>query len=124
MSDQITIPSVTTDVDGKPLPEVVSTILANPSDSVPPDKLLELMYIWKKNVEDAIAVHQAKKDAEYAVYKRQKDLYDSWLSTRSKSMKKIDILINNRKKVLIDVNKEIAKMVEAINNPPPADAQQ
>ena len=33
-------------------------------------------------------------------------------------MKKIDVLINNRKKVLIDVNKEISKLIE--NQTPPS----
>ena len=99
----------------EPLPEVVSTILANPNDDVPPEKLLELLKIWKEKVESEIAEYDGEKAKLYAIYKRQKDMYHKWLSIRLKKMKKFDNLINGRKKVLIDVNKEISKLSSEIN---------
>ena len=96
------------------LPQVVSTILANPMDKVPPEKLLELLEIWKVKVESEIAEFEAKKAGVYATYKRQKDLYDKWLSGPMGKMKKLDKLAAGRKKVLIDVNKEINKLRESL----------
>ena len=100
--------------DSGSLPPVVSTILANPYDKVPPEKLLELLEIWKTQVEGEIAGHEKRKDDVYVVYKRQKDLYDKWLSGPLGRMKKIDKTIAGRKKVLIDVNKEINKLKESL----------
>jgi hypothetical protein len=92
------------------LPPTVSTILANPQDKVPPEKLLELMEIWKAKINEEIAEYQTKKDGIYATYKRQKDLYDKWLAGPIGKMKKLDKTMAGRKKVLIDIDKEIAKI--------------
>ncbi len=78
-----------------------------------PEQMLEWMKVWKEKVEGEIALYESGKQKVYVVYKRQKDMYDKWLSGRLKKMKKFDGLINNRKKVLIDVNKEIAKLESA-----------
>lgn len=96
------------------LPVVVSTILANPMDKVPPDKLVELLEIWKLKVESEISDYEAKKASIHVVYKRQKDLYDKWLSGPIGKMKKLDKTINGRKKVLMEVNKEINKLKESL----------
>ena len=92
------------------LPPVVSTILANPNDDVPPEKLLELMEIWKGKVQEEISDYEGKKGEVYVIYKRQKDMYDKWLSGPMGKMKKFDKLIAGRKKVLIDIDKEINKI--------------
>jgi len=102
------------------LPPVVSTILANPNDNVPPEKLLELMEIWKGKVQDEIADYEAKKAEVYAVYKRHKEMYDKLLSGPIGKMKKLDKIMSGRKKVLMDIDKEIAKIKE--NQTPKTDA--
>lgn len=100
------------------LPPVVSTILANPNDEVPPEKLLELMEIWKGKVQEEISDYEGKKGEIYVIYKRQKEMYDKWLSGPMGKMKKFDKLIAGRKKVLIDIDKEINKIKG--NQTPPA----
>ena len=117
MSDEAV--STTTPETGS-LPPVVSTILANPNDEVPPEKLLELMVIWKEKVESEIADYEGEKAKVFTVYKRQKDMYDKWLAGPLGKMKKFDKVIMGRKKVLIDVNKEITKLKSA--QTPPANA--
>jgi hypothetical protein len=123
VSDElIPTPTPTPTPTPEALPEVVSTILASPDADVPPDKLLELLQIWKIKVEKEIADYDEERSKLMVVYKRQKDMYDKWLSGRLKKVKKFDNLINGRKKVLIDVNKEINKLSETLS--PPSNAQQ
>ncbi len=95
---------------------VVSSLLSNPDEEVSPEKLLELMEIWKKKIEEEITDHETKKAGIYAVYKKQKDMYDKWLSTPLGKMKKLDKIISGRKKVLIDIEKEIKKIKEGKSN--------
>lgn len=105
------------------------TLLANALDDVSPEKLLECLTIWKVKVEKEIADYDARRGEVYTIYKRQKDLYDKWLTTPMKKIKKFDSLINGRKKVLLDVEKEINKLSATLIAPPatgsntPADAQ-
>lgn len=107
----------------KELPAVVSSILANPRDEVPPDKLLELMQIWREKILSEIAEQEGKKGEVYKIYKRQKDMYDKWLSGPMGKMKKFDKVISGRKKVLIDIDKEINKIKDRLS-PPTSNAQQ
>lgn len=65
---------------------------------------------WKVKVQKEIEDYTLEKDKLYAVYKKQKEMYDSWLSTKMKKIKKYDVVMNNRKKVLIDIEKEINKL--------------
>jgi hypothetical protein len=94
--------------------EVVSSVLENPLEDIPPEKLLGLLEIWKQQVEAEIADHDGKKQKIYVVYKRQKDMYDRWLSGPMNKMKKLDGLINGRKKVLMDVSREIKQIKDKI----------
>jgi hypothetical protein len=95
------------------------TLLANALDSVSPEKLLECLVIWKKKVETEISDYDERRGKIYDVYKRQKDLYDKWLTTPMKKIKKFDSLISSRKKVLIEVEKEINKLTTTLSTPPP-----
>lgn len=65
---------------------------------------------WKAKVQNEIDGYVAAREEIYKVYKTQKDMYDKWLSIKMKKMKKYDTVINQRKKVLIDINREIARL--------------
>lgn len=93
----------------------VSEILTNPYEVVPPEKLLTLLQEWREKVTEDISDYNNKKDKVYVVYKRQKDLYDKWLTGPLTRMKKFDKVITERKKVLMDVDKEINKLKETLN---------
>lgn len=86
------------------------TLISDYNEAISPEKLLGFMEMWKLKVEKEIQEYEDEKQKIYAVYKKQKDMYDGWLSVRLKKMKKYDVALNGRKKVLIDVNKEIAKL--------------
>ena len=95
------------------VPEGKSTILADPNDRVPPEQLLQLLAEWKAKVESDVAELEAKKAKVHAVYKRQKEMYDKWLAGPLGKMKKFDKIINERKKVILDVEREIKQRKEA-----------
>ena len=97
--------------------EVVTGILANPNDKVPPEKVVVLLEEWRNKVISDIADYNDKKDEIYKVYKRQKEMYDKWLSGPMGKMKKLDKIISGRKKVLMDVDKEISKIKESLAQP-------
>lgn len=65
---------------------------------------------WKIKVQDEMAGYNEERDKLFAVYKKQKEMYDSWLSTKMKRIKKYDNVLNGRKKVLIDIEKELANL--------------
>lgn len=95
--------------------DVVAEILADPQGSISPEKLLILMEEWRTKVTSEVDEYNSKKDKVYVVYKRQKEMYDKWLSCPMKKMKKLDKIITERKKVLIDVDREISKLKETIS---------
>ena len=96
--------------DELPIIKQEAPILSNPSDDVPPEKLLELMEIWRGKVESEITDYESARGKVMDIYNRQKKMYDNWLSGPMKKMKKYDKIISARKKVLIDVKKEIEKL--------------
>jgi len=65
---------------------------------------------WKVKVQDEMAGYNEERDKLFAVYKNQKELYDGWLSSKMKRIKKYDNVLNGRKKVLIDIEKELANL--------------
>jgi len=62
---------------------------------------------WSVRVEKEIHDYTTEKDKLYTHYKKQKDMYDRWLGIKMKKIKKYDVVVNNRKKVLIDIRREI-----------------
>lgn len=62
---------------------------------------------WKIKVQEEIAGYSEEREKLFAIYRKQKEMYDSWLNTKMKKIKKYDVVINNRKKVLIDIEKEL-----------------
>jgi 23S rRNA A1618 N6-methylase RlmF len=73
-------------------------------------------------VEEELAEHQEKRDGIYKKYKAQKERYDAILSQPLKKMKRLDMFINTRKKVLLEVSKEIelaTKKEETATDPAP-----
>jgi DNA-directed RNA polymerase specialized sigma54-like protein len=79
---------------------------------VPPAELIVMLEEWKAKINDEISDYDTKKAGIFTIYKRQKELYDKWLSGPMGKMKKLDKLIAGRKKVLLDVDKEINKIKE------------
>jgi hypothetical protein len=65
---------------------------------------------WRIKVQDEMAGYNEERDKLFAVYKKQKEMYDSWLSSKMKRIKKYDNVLNGRKKVLIDIDKELANL--------------
>ena len=92
---------------------IVSEIIANPLIDVTPENQLVLMELWRGKVLEEINDFEDKKAEVYAVYKRQKDMYDKWLSGPLGKMKKLDKIVSGRKKVLIDIDKQILKIKES-----------
>jgi len=93
-----------------PQPEISKYSLEEPT----PEQKLEWLIAWRTKVQGEIDDYNGEKDKLYAVYKKQKEMYDSWLSGRMKKIKKYDNLVMGRKKVLIDINKEIETRSAAI----------
>ena len=83
-----------------------STVHLNPSEEQKKQWLSE----WKTKVQGEIDAYTTAKDKVYKVYKKQKDMYDAWLSIKRKKMQKYDTIINGRKKVMLDINKEIVRL--------------
>lgn len=83
-----------------------STVHLDPTD----EQKIQWMEQWKANVTSEIDGYSSARADIYAIYKKQKDMYDSWLSGKLKKMKKYDMLINRRKKVLLDINKELDRL--------------
>jgi hypothetical protein len=63
---------------------------------------------WKNKVQAEIDDYTAEKNKIFDAYKKQKEKFDRLLVVKLKKTKKYDMVINNRKKVLTDIIKEIA----------------
>lgn len=74
------------------------------------EQKLKWLNEWKEKVQQEIGDYTAERDKLYAVYKKQKEMYDGWLGTKMKKIKKYDVVMNNRKKVLLDIEKEISNL--------------
>jgi|APGre2960657444_1045066.scaffolds.fasta_scaffold197696_2 hypothetical protein len=65
---------------------------------------------WKVKVQAEMAGYNEERDKLFAVYKQQKEMYDGWLGSKMKRIKKYDNVLNGRKKVLIDIEKELGNL--------------
>jgi hypothetical protein len=65
---------------------------------------------WKVKVQEEMVGYNEERDKLFAVYKKQREMYDGWLSSKMKRIKKYDNVLNGRKKVLIDIEKELANL--------------
>lgn len=74
------------------------------------EQKLKWLNEWKEKVQLEINDYTLERDKIFAVYKKQKEMYDSWLNKKMKKIKKYDVVMNGRKKVLIDIEKEISKL--------------
>jgi hypothetical protein len=69
---------------------------------------LILLNQWKNKVQGEIDDYTAEKNKLFDAYKKQKEKFDRLLAVKLKKTKKYDMVINSRKKVLVDIIKEIA----------------
>jgi hypothetical protein len=90
--------------------------MSDQSPTIPPleeptkEQKLQWLNEWKEKVQGEINDYTSERDKLYSVYKKQKEMYDGWLSTKMKKIKKYDVVMNNRKKVLLDIEKEISNL--------------
>jgi len=79
------------------------------------EQKLKWLNEWKEKVQQEISDYTAERDKVFAVYKKQKEMYDGWLNKKMKKIKKYDVVMNGRKKVLIDIEKEITNLSNTEN---------
>lgn len=79
----------------------------DPNEEITEAKKLILLNQWKDKVQGEVDDYTAEKNKVMDAYKKQKEKFDKLLGVKIKKMKKFDGLINNRKKVLTDIIKEI-----------------
>jgi hypothetical protein len=79
------------------------------------EQKLKWLNEWKEKVQQEISDYTAERDKVFAVYKKQKEMYDGWLNKKMKKIKKYDVVMNNRKKVLMDIDKEITNLSNTEN---------
>ena len=86
---------------------VINQVRIDPNEEITEEKKLILLNQWKNKVQGEVDDYASEKDKVYQAYKKQKEKFDKLLGIKLKKMKKFDGLINNRKKVLVDIIKEI-----------------
>lgn len=82
-------------------------IRIDPNEEITEAKKLILLNQWKDKVQNEVDDYTVEKNKIMDAYKKKKEKFDRLLGIKIKKMKKYDGLINNRKKVLIDIIKEI-----------------
>jgi cytidylate kinase len=90
--------------------EIQSEVKIDPNAEITPETQLILMNQWKQKVEKELADYTAAKDVIAADFKRQKERFDKILAVKIKKMKKYDVVMNSRKKVLQEIVVEIGKL--------------
>lgn len=88
--------------------EDISHIRIDPNEEITEAKKMILLNQWKNKVQCEIDDYTIEKNKIFDAYKKQKDKFDKVLAKKLKKTKKYDMVINNRKKVLTDIIKEIA----------------
>jgi len=88
--------------------EDISQIRIDPNEEITEAKKLILLNQWKNKVQGEIDDYTAEKNKLFDAYKKQKEKFDRLLAVKLKKTKKYDMVINSRKKVLVDIIKEIA----------------
>lgn len=96
--------------------DTTAQVRIDPNEEITDDKKLILLNQWKDKVQREVDDYTTEKGKVMDCYKKQKEKFDKLLGVKIKKMKKFDGLINNRKKVLVDIVKEIG-----ILNPPKLD---
>jgi hypothetical protein len=86
--------------------QIVKEVIPDPTT----EEKIVLLTAWSTKVETEIAGYTAERDKLYAAYKKQKDMYDHWLGIKMKKIKKYDVVLNERKKVHLDIKKELVKL--------------
>ena len=88
--------------------EDISQVRIDPNEEITEAKKLILLNQWKNKVQSEVNDYTAEKNKLFDAYKKQKEKFDRLLVLKLKKTKKYDMVINNRKKVLTDIIKEIA----------------
>jgi hypothetical protein len=86
-----------------------------PDEEITEEKKIILLNQWKTKVQEEIDSYNVEKDKIMDEYKRIKSRMEKILGFRLQRMKKYDAVINNRKKVLVDIINEI-KIANSIND--------
>lgn len=95
--------------------DTTTQVRIDPNEEITEAKKLILLNQWKDKVQREVDDYTTEKSKVMDAYKKQKEKFDKLLGVKIKKMKKFDGLINNRKKVLADIIKEIGN----INLPAP-----
>lgn len=88
--------------------EDISQVRVDPNEEITEAKKFILLNQWKNKVQDEVNDYTAEKNKLFDAYKKQKEKFDRLLAVKLKKTKKYDMVINSRKKVLVDIIKEIA----------------
>lgn len=89
-----------------------------PLEEVTLEQKIQLLYSWKEKVDKEVADYTSERDGLMAIYRTHKARYDHALNKRMEKIKKIDGLLNGRKKVLMEVVKEIKQAESVLGTPP------
>jgi hypothetical protein len=92
---------------------VTNQVRIDPNEEITEEKKLILLNQWKDKVQGEVDDYTSEKNKIMDAYKKQKEKFDKLLGVKIKKMKKFDGLINNRKKVLTDIVKEIDNLKPA-----------
>jgi glutaredoxin 2 len=101
---------ITVTEPSQPAPQTTPTL--DPTD----EQRIGWMEDWKKKVQSDIDEYAAEKEKEMVEWRRQKEMYDGWLNKRMKTIKKFDKLMNERKKVMLQIDREIATINKKIQS--------
>jgi hypothetical protein len=87
--------------------EDISQVRIDPNEEITEAKKLILLNQWKDKVQQEVDDYTVEKNKLFDAYKKQKEKFDRLLAVKLKKTKKYDMVINGRKKVLVDIIKEI-----------------
>jgi hypothetical protein len=114
MSDEIPVVIPEIHTEGSEIPvitpeiQVVGTaVRIDPNEEITLEKKIILLTQWKEKVDGEIAECTAEKDKIMTAYRAQKEKFDKLLAVKLRRVKKIDAVLSNRKKVLMEIVKEI-----------------
>jgi DNA-binding Lrp family transcriptional regulator len=88
----------------------------DPNEEITDAKKVILLNQWRQKVEKELVDYSASKEVVAKAFRKQKERYDGILAVKIKKMKKYDMVINSRKKVLADIASEIDKLTAVQNN--------
>ena len=87
--------------------ENTQQVRIDPNEEITDDKKLILLNQWKDKVQGEVDEQNLEKEKIFQIYKKQKEKFDKILAVKLKKVKKIEGFANARKKVLVDIIKEI-----------------